>query len=604
MRILGITDGQTSGAAVIEDGRVLAAVNEERIVRLKLARGFPWKSIHEVLALSGTDPSRIAGVAVAQRDMELREEVSGWPGWFEAREQDQDLHSTFFQLGARFGHLAPKMPGLRSLYYGLRTPAYRHRRERIRQIVAAEYGITAPVRFFHHHYTHATSAYYTCNFDEALVVSMDGGGDRDSSHVYSVRNGQFEFLNKASAYDSLGNYYAYVTALCGFKAKRHEGKITGLSARGEPRYRDLLNAMIACEDGHLRNNGRVLFNQALEKIRSALPRDWRKEDMAASIQTVAEEVAREYVRYWVEKTGHKNVALSGGLFANVRINEEIHRIPGVEQTFVHPGMSDEGLAVGAAFAYQNALDRAAGRPYTPRELKDVYFGTGYGQHEIAEAVKSSGLEARYLPSQLEEEVAELLSQGKVVARYDGRMEYGPRALGNRSILYQPGDPTVNDWLNELLRRTEFMPFAPATLAEESHKLFHDPDGALDTARFMTITFHCTPWMAERCAGVVHVDGTARPQVVRRDDNPSYYDIIDGYYKRTGVPVIINTSFNIHEEPIVRSPQDAIRAFLDSALDYLAIGDFLIPGPVGSAATRKKWEGKSKWGKAVDSPTSR
>ena len=191
-----------------------------------------------------------------------------------------------------------------------------------------------------------------------------------------------------------------------------------------------------------------------------------------------------------------------------------------------------------------------------------------------------------------------------MARFNGRMEYGPRALGNRSILYQPGDPTVNDWLNELLRRTEFMPFAPSSLHEESHELYENTDGALDTARFMTITFHCKPWMAERCSGVVHVDNTARPQVVRERDNPSYYRIIDEYRKRSGVPVIINTSFNIHEEPIVRSPEDAVRAFLDSALDYLAIGDFLIRGPVGSMATRKKWEGKSKWGKAVHSPTSR
>jgi carbamoyltransferase len=177
------------------------------------------------------------------------------------------------------------------------------------------------------------------------------------------------------------------------------------------------------------------------------------------------------------------------------------------------------------------------------------------------------------------------------------MEYGPRALGNRSILYQPGDPSVNDWLNELLRRTEFMPFAPSSLHEHSSELYENFKGAEDTARFMTVTFHCTPSMIKRCGGVVHVDKTARPQIVRKQDNQSYYNIISEYYKRTAVPVIINTSFNIHEEPIVRSPQDAVRAFLDSALDYLAIGDFIVEGPVGSAATRRKWEGKSKWGHA-------
>jgi carbamoyltransferase len=184
------------------------------------------------------------------------------------------------------------------------------------------------------------------------------------------------------------------------------------------------------------------------------------------------------------------------------------------------------------------------------------------------------------------------------------MEYGPRALGNRSILYQPGDPSVNDWLNELLRRTEFMPFAPSSMDEAADDLYVDVAGGRDTARFMTITFHCRPRTQETCGGVVHVDGTARPQLVRREDNPSYWRILDAYRRRTGTPTIINTSFNLHEEPIVRSPQDAVRAFLDSALDFLAMGDFLVEGPLGSYATRKKWEGRSKWGHAAPSPTSR
>jgi carbamoyltransferase len=184
------------------------------------------------------------------------------------------------------------------------------------------------------------------------------------------------------------------------------------------------------------------------------------------------------------------------------------------------------------------------------------------------------------------------------------MEYGPRALGNRSILYQAGDPSVNDWLNELLKRTEFMPFAPVALCEHADSLFVGTKGALDTARFMTMTFQCTPWMADRCGGVVHVDNTARPQLVRREDNPAYYRIIEEYGRRTGVPVVINTSFNVHEEPIVRSPDDAIRAFFDSALDYLAIGRFLVKGPVGSAPTRRRWEGQSKWGRARHAATAR
>lgn len=603
MRILGITDGQTSGAAIIENGKVLAAINEERILRIKMARGFPHASIREVLRLSGTDPKDIGAVGIAQINMELREEVTGWPGWFEARDEETDIHSLFFRAAAIFGDLAPKVPGLKKAYYALRAPVFRHRRKRINEILRQDFGISAPVRFFNHHYAHATSAYYTSPFRDALVVTMDGGGDGHSSHIYDVRDGIFKHLISIDSYDSLGNYYAYVTAVCGFKAKRHEGKITGLAARGAPAYKDIIESMICYENGRLKNRGRVLFNRALDTIRTALPRDWTREDLAASIQTVSEDIAKQYVRHWMKRTGHRNLAIAGGLFANVRINEELLRLDTSDNLFVHPGMSDEGLAVGAALAYAGSLQRKASRAHTPIGLEHVYLGNAYDENEIARAVRAASLEPQHLPGEIEPEIASLLAQGKVVARYAGRMEYGPRALGNRSILYQPGDPSVNDWLNELLRRTEFMPFAPSCLYEAAEKLFTNARGGEDTARFMTTTFHCTPWMRERCAGVVHVDHTARPQLVRQQDNPSFYRIIHEYERRTGVPAVINTSFNIHEEPIVRTPEDAIRAFLDSALDYLAIGDFLVRGPVGSDATRKKWEGKSKWGTAGHAPTA-
>lgn len=603
MRILGITDGQTSGAAIVENGKILAANNEERIVRIKQARGFPRESIREVLALSGTQPKDVHAVAIAQENMEFRNEISDWPGWFEARSQDGDMHGLFFSAASRYGHLARRIPVLAKAYYGLRTPLYKQRKSKIPQILKQEYGINAPVHFFHHHYAHAAAAYFTSNFEDALVVTMDGGGDGDSSHIYSVKSGNFKLLSTTTSYDSLGNYYAYVTSLCGFKAKRHEGKITGLAARGRPLYAELLRQMIACEDGRLVNRGQVLFSQALDRLRQLLPSGWSMEDLSSSIQLVSESIAKDYIGYWLRKTGHRNVALAGGLFANVRINEEIHMLPMVESTFVHPGMSDEGLAVGAALALWGE-STAEDASHRGQRLDSIYLGRGYTDKQIHESLQKAGLEAVHYESGIEERVAELLAEGKVIARFSGAMEYGPRALGNRSILYQPGDPSVNDWLNELLRRTEFMPFAPSSLAERTADLYENTQGALETARFMTMTFHCTPLMIDRCAGVVHVDNTARPQIVNRKDNPSYHRIIERYAQITGIPVIINTSYNIHEEPIVRSPDDAIRAFLDSRLDYLAMGNFLVAGPIGSEATRKKWEGKSKWGRPQPSSTCR
>jgi carbamoyltransferase len=242
------------------------------------------------------------------------------------------------------------------------------------------------------------------------------------------------------------------------------------------------------------------------------------------------------------------------------------------------------MGVGAALAaYYDREPRP--RPNT-RCLDTVYLGPAYTPTEIAAALSGSQVEF-HESRDLEAEVARLLAQGAVVARFDGRLEYGPRALGNRTILYQATDPTVNDWLNVALVRTEFMPFAPAVLAEAADRCFERVDGAERTARFMTITFDCTPWMKEHCPGVVHLDGTARPQLVHAEDNPSFYRILKEYEQLTGLPALINTSFNMHEEPIVCSPQDAIRAFQLGHLDYLAIGPFIArnPAPIDAEARR-------------------
>ena len=243
-------------------------------------------------------------------------------------------------------------------------------------------------------------------------------------------------------------------------------------------------------------------------------------------------------------------------------------------------MSDEGLAVGAGLALWAENVRANGEIPSTNVIKDVYLGREATDGEIEAEIRKVGMEY-HRSDDVEREIASLLADGFVVARFNGRMEYGPRALGNRSILYHPTDPTVNDWLNKNLVRTEFMPFAPSTLAEYADQCFIGVEGAFDSARFMTITFDCTEWMKESCPGVVHIEGTARPQLVREEDNPGYYKIIEEFYRITGLPSIINTSFNMHEEPIVCTPADAIRAFQLGHLDYLAIGSFLIknPGPL-------------------------
>jgi len=384
-------------------------------------------------------------------------------------------------------------------------------------------------------------------------------------------------LHTVSSYNSMGNLYAYITEICGFKAGKHEGKVTGLAAHGKPRYLNVLQQLMQYREGTFINVGNMFFTSALKKIRDLLPRDFSREDLAASIQRFSEDLVGRYVHYWLKRTGHSRLALAGGLFANVAVNRKMHELPGVKEVFIHPGMGDEGMPVGASLAvyHDTSVSRApANRPC----MDHVYLGPEYSDDEIREALEKAEVEAVYYERGVEEEIARLLANDHVVARFNGRMEYGPRALGNRSILYQAGDRHVNDWLNTALERTEFMPFAPATLWEEANRCYENLEGAENTARFMTITFECTPWMAESCAGVVHLDNTARPQLVKEEDNPSYYRILKEYYRLTGVPSFINTSFNMHEEPIVCTPSDAIRAFLLGHLDYLAMGRFLARNP--------------------------
>ncbi|RJO67558.1 MAG: carbamoyltransferase [Myxococcales bacterium] len=575
MQVLGITDGISSGAAIIRDGQIISAVNEERLSRLKMAYGFPRMSIREVMRLAGASPKDIDVVAVGTVNNYLIDELRDWDGWFQ---QDKGfIRNAVFSTASVFGSLVDRVPGLESLYYASRWPIFAARRRGICRIMRREFGITAPVQFINHHLAHATSAHFTSGFENATVVTMDGGGDGDSSHIYLARGDDLRLITRTSAFNSLGNYYAYVTHICGYKAQKHEGKITGLAAHGTPIYEDLLDNMITFRDGRIINQAGVVFRGALKELRKRLPAGWTKEDVSASIQRHCERVVREYVQYHLQKEGDGNVSIAGGIFANVRINQEVHQLPGVKNVFVHPGMTDGGLAVGAALALCMKDSRPQTMPRRKDVIRTVYHGAAYTDGEIRAALDQADLSYTE-PANIEHEIAKLLVEGYVVARFDGAMEYGPRALGNRTILYHPADRSVNDWLNDRLKRTEFMPFAPATIIERADRCYLHLQGGEDTARFMTITFFCTDWMKETCPGVVHLDGTARPQLVDKDDNPSFYKVLQEFEALTGIPSVINTSFNMHEEPIVCSPEDAIRAFKLGHLDYLAIGNYLCKSP--------------------------
>ncbi len=569
MIILGITDSFNSGAAISIDGRVVAAVNEERLDRNKMSMGFPNLSIAEVMRIANVKAGDIDKVAVATSNLFWRPNAVPYTDYF--RMKKGSFRDTFLALGSVFSRIMGNVQSAKQMYYGLKSQLTRPRRKQLPARLRENYGITAPVRFIDHHLCHAASAYFTAGFRQATVITQDGAGDGRCSRVYAVKDGKFRQLQQLDSYDSVGNYYSYVTHLCGFKAHKHEGKITGLAAYGQPRYLDILKCFVSYDGAEIRNIGKCFDHSAIEKLGNALPKDFSHEDLSASVQALLEESVSAFCDHWVRKSGIANVALAGGVFANVKLNQRIHELDSVKSIFVHPSMGDDGLAVGAALFLNSNSDG-----YKPLDVIDhVYLGADMTPESIDEAIANAGLSPIECPNGVEQAVAELLADGKVVARATGPMEYGPRALGNRTIMYQTTDPTVNKWLNDRLSRTEFMPFAPVTLWEERHNCYQNIEGAEEAARFMTVTFDCTDEMKNQSPAVCHVDGTARPQLIRERDNPSYYKILTEYRRITGIPNLINTSFNIHEEPIVNTAAEAIQAFRDSKLDALLLGDNVV-----------------------------
>jgi carbamoyltransferase len=575
MIVLGIIDSKPSSAAVLEDGRIVAAIAEERLCRMKLASGLPRAAIASVLDQAGLTPADVDRVAVAQKVSVFEPEPIPWQGWF----NDAGLKTRRFDnASAAIAPWLGRFPLAWEAHHQLKRLRTGERRRQLPAVLRDAYGLQAPVRFYDHHYCHATTAYFTSGWQQALVVTLDGGGDGLSGSVYLGRDGRLQQLAGVDSFNSLGNFYSYVTELCGFRAEKHEGKVTGLAALGQPRFAGVLRAFIRYQEpGQIRTSVPAYHRSALRYLRQRLPADFDPADLAASAQLVLEEVAIAFIRYWLRRTGQSSVAVAGGVFANVKLNQRVHELDEVERIFVYPAMDDGGLSVGSALA---ALVESREREpaWLIRRLPDVYLGPAYSDEAIERAVAQAGVPASQ-QADIHHQIALLLAQGRVVARFSGRMEYGPRALGHRSILYQTTDASVNDWLNKNLRRTEFMPFAPATLTEHASACYESLSGAEEPARFMTITLNCTPRMKRESPGVVHADGTARPQLIDPATAPDFRKILQAYYEMTGIPSLINTSFNMHEEPIVCTPPDALRSFMDGNLDYLAIGDWLVAHPL-------------------------
>ncbi len=548
-------DTNANAALVACDGgraRIVAAIAEERLSRTKYQAGFPRRAVDAVLELGGVTLDEVDRVVAGNRYHFLPRLL----GEGTLIEGEHDLlgvsHKAWLSFQTRFIKGGPVARGIEA--FNRRALGRRFGRE---------------VSLVDHHTAHAWSAWLTSPFEEALAVSVDNMGDGWSARIFSCGAGRCEPLWGSDAVQSPGQFYGEISQLLGFHVLM-AGKVTGLAARGDWRraYPQMEQLFSLSED---ETSFRLPPLWSKSRTRGALKEleGFSREDVSAAAQKRLEDVLVRWVERAIEETGARHLVLAGGVFANVLVNHRLWSLPQVEGLFVHPAMSDQGIAAGAALG-----TLAAETELRPAAIPNVFLGPGYSEDEIGAALEEAGVVYRR-EKDVEAKAADLIVKGSVVARFSGRMEYGPRALGHRSILFHTKDPKVNDWLNARLHRSEFMPFAPVTLAEHAADCYvgYGP-GVEHTARFMTITFPCTDAMKQASPAVVHVDGTARPQVVHEEDDEGYHRILSLVHEKTGVPSIINTSYNMHEEPIVCSPQDAIRAFRKSRIDALAIGPFL------------------------------
>jgi carbamoyltransferase len=548
--ILGLWDGHGAGVAIAADGRLCFALSEERPSRRKRSSGFPHRSL--ALALSyarrhGMDISEIA-LAGGRGRSPLRV--------LEPLYASSSPHREPLGLGSVAAMAwENRLPGLPLL--GALEPLPGRAVLRARLLRA---GLTAPPSHaVDHHDAHAYGALLGAGRERALVLTADAYGEGRSA---TLRRGDAPHHTLDHLHGDLGLalLYGAVTVALGF-SEGDEGKVMGLAATGRPgpgleRFHDCFGA------GPVPRLRRRLTRRRVQRLVAGL----RREDAAAALQACVETQAMAWVRAWLARHPAPRLHLAGGLFANVRVNQRLAGLPGLEGLFVFPAMGDEGLAAGAAHALWH---RRHGALLEPLE------GASIGAHRRPESLRAAAVTSG-LPCELATEGAllEALEAGAVICRYRGRDEHGPRAIGDSSILFRADDRALAARVNRGLGRDPIMAFAPILCAEAAPGFFRTPLPAPDLA-WMTITADATPALAERCPVAVHVDGTARPQLVGPRTDPTLHSLLSSWWRRSGQPVLINTSFNLHGEPIVHSPADAIASFRASGFDLLWLGDRLL-----------------------------
>jgi carbamoyltransferase len=578
MNILGINayHGNAS-AAIVCDGRLVAAVEEERFNRVKYAAGFPAQAIRYCLREAGLDLEDIDRVAVPR--------------------------NPYARLGTK-------------LFYVMRMPSFARERMKvlakftgIPEALAQAFdtdpaNISAQFHRVEHHQAHLASAFFVSPFERAALLSADGLGDFASTMWGSGEGSRMKIEGAIAFPHSLGLFYSAVTQYLGFLKFGDEYKVMGLAAYGEAEQLDAFRDIVRVHgDGfrlgldyftHHRTGPEMswaeadktpilgkMFSEAMEKKlgpkRNANePLEQRHRNLASALQARLEEVYLGMLKKLAERTGLKAVCLAGGVAFNCVANGKIFDQTGFEQVYVHPAAGDAGLAVGAAFYVWHQI---LGNPRT-FVMDQAYWGPGYTRDESRSAIDAKGIGRNgcrveeLAENNLMQRTAAIVADGKILGWFQGRAEWGPRALGNRSIVADPRRAEMKEILNQRIKHREiFRPFAPSILAESTGEWFEKSH----PSPFMTLAYSVRPEKRDKIPAPTHVDGTGRLQTVTREANPRYWSLIKAFEQLTGVPVVLNTSFN-DNEPIVCSPAEALDCFQRTQMDALVLGDFLITRP--------------------------
>ena len=552
-----------SAAAVLKNGKVIAAVEEERFSRIKFDDGFPKLAINWCLKEAGISAENIDSIAFYDKPV-----------------------LKFERLLDNYIGVAPR--GLFSFLDVI--PKWIHKRLWVKDEIKKHLkGFRGEIIFPEHHMSHAAHTFFTSPFDEAAILTVDGVGEWSTTTFGTGKNTDVKLINDIRWPHSVGLFYSAFTYFLGFKVNEGEYKLMGLSSYGEPKYYDkIMSELIDVKnDGSIHLNmkyfaftyDKYMTNQNFSDVFGipARKHDEKVEqihfDIGASAQLVLEDILLKMVNHVYNKTKMKNLCLGGGVALNGVANYRILKEGPFENLHIPPSPGDAGSAVGCAqYLYHcHAKNKRVVEESTERITDNIYVGPEYSNDEIKSFLEKNKISYDFLErEQLLKNSAKLISEGNIVGWYQGKMEWGPRALGNRSILADPRDEKMKDILNEKIKHREsFRPFAPSILEDDVSEYF-DMDRPSPYMLFVAKVKK-----PDKIPAVTHIDGTGRLQSVSKEVNPLYYDLINEFYKLTDIPVIINTSMNVMGEPIVNTPEHAYNMILKTDMDYLVMGNYLV-----------------------------